>query len=80
MKNADIPAMPVHDAIEACSPDGNSGPYLFTRTDTGLTKREMFAMNFMAASRARNSTYQCWDDMSKDAIEMADSLLKELEK
>ena len=40
----------------------------------------MFAMHFMAASRSRNSNYASWVAMALDSIEMADALLKELEK
>lgn len=80
MNNADKPAMPIHHVIESCSADGNQGPYLFTKVDTGLTKREMFAMHFMAASRSRNSTYDSWEAIALDSIEMADALLKVLEK
>ena len=46
----------------------------------GLTKREMFAMHMMAASRSRNSDYYSWADMAKDAIEMTDALLEALEQ
>ena len=73
IKNADMPAMPVDrcdaDAVEA-------GIQVFS----GLTKREMMAMHMMAACRARYSTYASWEDIAKDAREMADALLAELER
>ena len=46
-----------------------------------LTKREMMAMHMMAACRRRNTYYRrMWDDMAKDAIEITDTLLAELER
>lgn len=71
IKNADMPAMPIE-----FSGFGLYQPEAFG----GLTKREMFAMHFMAASRSRNSNYASWVAMALDSIEMADALLKELEK
>ena len=72
MTNADLPAMP-------CQPLGQDGMPSFEMA-YGLTKREMFAMHMMAASRSRNSDYHSLADMSKDAIEMSDALLEALEK
>ena len=73
-KNGDMPAMPQDrgiwvDGIGEC-------PTLAT----GLTKREMMAMNMMAANRNRGSNYNSWVDMATDAIEMTDALLAELER
>ena len=68
MKNADIPASP-------CQPLGQDGLPSCEIT-SGLTKREFFAMHFMAACRSRNSDYASWEDMANDAIEMADALLE----
>ena len=73
-KNGDMPAMPQDrgiwvDGIGEC-------PTLAT----GLTKREMMAMNMMAANRSRGSNYNSWVDMAIDAIEMTDALLAELER
>ena len=73
IKNADKPAMPQNDAII-------SNVNILPVDCLGLTKREMFAMHFMAANRSRNSDYASWADMALDSIEMADALLKELEK
>ena len=72
MTNADLPAMP-------CQPLGQDGMPSFEMA-YGLTKREMFAMHMMAASRGLNSDYYSWADMAKDAIEMTDALLEALEQ
>ena len=72
MTNADLPAMP-------CQPLGQDGMPSFEMA-YGLTKREMFAMHMMAASRSRNSDYHSWAGMAKDAIEMTDALLEALEQ
>ena len=72
-KNADLPAMPQDDAIW-CQRIGDC-PTLAT----GLTKREMIAMHMMAACRSRGSNYMSWKDMAKDALEMSEALLAELE-
>ena len=45
----------------------------------GLSKREMFAMHMMAASRIGRN-YSAWSDAARDAIDMADALLSELER
>jgi hypothetical protein len=71
MKNANMPAATVYET---------DGEGILQLSTTGLTKREMFAMHFMAASRSRNSTYNSWEAMALDSIEMADALLKVLEK
>lgn len=70
MKNADMPAMPIEI-------DGH-GQYA-PEAHTGLTKRETFAMHFMASCRVGRN-YSSWYEMAKDAIEMADALLLELEQ
>lgn len=46
----------------------------------GMTKREMFAMAAMQACRSRHSNYPSWEALSKDAVEIADALLAELER
>ena len=68
IKNADMPAMPI---TEEQAQDADM---------QGLTKREMMAMHMMAACRARYSNYASWEDIAKDAREMADALLAELER
>ena len=72
-KNEDMPAMPIQLV---------NGEVWSEESDTadGLTKREIMAMHMMAACRSRNSDYRSWDDMAKDAIEMTDALLAELER
>ena len=71
MKNADMPAHPIElSGFGLYAPEAHYG----------LTKREMFAMHFMSASRSRNSTYPSWKYMAMDSIEMADALLAELER
>ena len=65
MKNGEMTAMPTQS---------NGGDIY-----GGLTKREMMAMNMMAANRNRGSNYNSWVDMATDAIEMTDALLAELE-
>ena len=72
MTNANLPAMP-------CQPLGRDGMPSSVMA-YGLTKREMFAMHMMAASRSRNSDYYSLADMAKDAIEITDALLEALEQ
>jgi hypothetical protein len=48
--------------------------------EPGLTKREMFAAMAMQACRSRGTRYETWGDLAKDAVEIADELLEELEK
>lgn len=73
-KNGDMPAMPTFDY------DVRSNDVVQFTDSAGLTKREMMAMHMMAACRSRNSDYRSWDDMAKDAIEITDALLAELER
>ena len=83
MKNADMPAMPVHDVVETCSADGNEGPFLLTREHTGITKREMFAMAAMQGiltSETEDWRHKEKESLASAAVEYADALLKELEK
>lgn len=82
MKNADIPAMPCE--IEARVAQDNLGAdlnsaYEWHKAQSGLTKREMFAMAAMQGILARTGS----TDRSVNArlaVEYADALLKELEK
>lgn len=84
MKNADLPAMPIF------SVDAKPGMVRFKGGDkndsvamAGLTKREMFAMHIMANtcwnSTDRNQT-QHYQYAAESAVNLADALLKELEK
>jgi hypothetical protein len=76
MNNGDMPAMPLNVEIWECSTDPSKG----TVDCYGLTKREHFAGLAMQACRSRLSNYPSWSDLVSDAVEIADALLKELEK
>jgi len=81
--NGNLPAYPVHEIISACSVDGNSGPYDFSVVHAGLSKREMFAMTAMQgllAARDASYTKRTTVVFSSMAVELADSLLAELER
>ena len=84
MKNADLPAMPTHEIISACSPDGNSGPYDYTVVNPGLTKREELAARFMAAWIIHHGSSGDYGYSSQaaaqSAIQDTDALLAELER
>jgi hypothetical protein len=75
MKNSDMPAMPTFDKYGRPPQFENSGLQI-----TGLTKREHFAGLAMQGCRARGSDYLRWSDLAKDAVEIADALLAELDK
>lgn len=61
-------------------------PFEFNHSDVnqeryyGLSKREYFAGMAMQGICATNCEYNSWEDLAKDAIGIADSLIKELEK
>lgn len=81
MKNADMPAMPQSATNEGygCNYTGSFNG----EVPTGLTKREMFAMNAMQgllSSESAESWYEQHEDCAKAAVNYADALLKELEK
>lgn len=42
----------------------------------GMTLRDYFAARAMQANRTRNSQYKTWNDLAKDAYEIADAMLK----
>lgn len=73
MKNGDLPAMPQSVGVSACG-DVRTSEY---KEDLGLTKREHFAAMAMQGLAARES----WPLLvvPKEAVDMADQLLKELE-
>ena len=48
--------------------------------ELGMSLRDYFAAKAMQANRARNSSYASWDDLAKDAYELADAMLKERNK
>lgn len=86
MKNSDMPAMPAKVMV-----DRGMG-YMSQEVQTnGLTKREMFAMNFASSmssapvemQRIYIQAFNCNDvtkAVAKCAIDYADALLAELEK
>lgn len=86
MKNADIPAIPCE--IEARVAQDNLGAdlnsaYEWHKAQSGLTKREMFAMHFMASWINHHGSAHDYGFSVKNAalsaIECADALLSELE-
>jgi hypothetical protein len=42
----------------------------------GMSLRDYFAARAMQANRTRNSQYKTWNDLAKDAYEIADAMLK----
>ena len=71
MKNADMPAMPVE-----LSGFGSYEPIAYT----GLTKREMMAMNIMAGIASGNSIMVTCSMGVGYAVSLADQLLAELDR
>jgi hypothetical protein len=45
-------------------------------TCTGMGLRDYFAAKAMEGSRSRNSRYETWDALAKDAYEIADAMLR----
>ena len=89
MKNADSPAMPMFNENGAAIHHSNAG--LHEGCLSGLTKREMFAMNTMQGLLSGNMTNSLNEAsmtagvspdvaLSKMAVELADALLTELDK
>jgi hypothetical protein len=87
MKNADMPAMPVITEKRVANTS------MSTCDSSGLTKREMFAMNAMqgllsnsgGVIQGNNYSGTGWcnsdaNDLARLSLECADELLKELEK
>mgnify|MGYP003649890058 CR=1 FL=1 len=80
MNNSDMPAMPQSGT------EGNSGDLTNSQDwgGSGLTKREHFAIELMAAARANAYMFERVDTCSLylaiGAIQDADALLKELDK
>lgn len=72
MKNADLPAMPFVEPNAACS------------VNSGLTKREMFAMAAMQGLCAAHDQYGRWSHdcecIAATAVAYADAVLFELDK
>ena len=46
------------------------------RFEEGMTLRDYLAAKAMQANRTRNSSYESWADLAKDAYELADAMLK----
>jgi hypothetical protein len=46
----------------------------------GLDLRDYFAAKAMQANRSRDSQYETWDDLARDAYAIADAMLKERNK
>ena len=46
----------------------------------GVSVRDYFAAKAMQANRSRDSVYASWDDLAKDAYELADAMLKAREQ
>lgn len=74
MKNGDLPAMPTIYADM-----GTNGQREIYCDQTGLTKREQFAMAAMQGFCA-SSDYMSFTAIATDAVAVADALLAELER
>jgi len=82
MNNSDMPAMPNLEGL-----DVNDEPYQHT-VYTGLTKREHFAAMAMQGMLSNTNEGDCnmhragsfCGHLSRNAVEFADALLKELEQ
>ena len=53
---------------------------LTVQEQRGMTLRDWFAGMAMQASRSRSSQYNSWDDLAKDAYEIADAMIQERSK
>lgn len=75
MKNANEPAYPVNEQID-CLPNGG----YFFHVYEGLTKREKFAMAAMQGILSNPALVEVVDTawVSKESINQADALLKQL--
>jgi len=81
MKNADMPAMPIHEVFQDCGIDGNSGPHYMQTTYPGMTKREIIAMHCAAAAFGSPAWIDATNEViARQAVEQADAMLAELEK
>ncbi|AUR84070.1 hypothetical protein NVP1047O_56 [Vibrio phage 1.047.O._10N.286.55.F2] len=75
MKNSDMPAMPVITEKRVANTSVSTCEF------SGLTKREMLAMNLMNGILSNNAySYNGFSVAASMATEAADALLKELEK
>lgn len=83
MKNADMPINPwmmPNGAIMTLNSQDDADFVEQCKPAIGLTKREHLAAMAMQGCRARQSNYRSWGDLARDAVEMADALLAELER
>ena len=83
MKNGDMPAMPCE--IEARVAQDNLGvdlnsAYEWHKSQSGLTKREMFAMAAMQGICANSSDRYTYEQLAGHAVAHADALLNQLEQ
>ena len=82
MKNADMPAMPVMDGDNEPANLSHSY-YQNLQLATGLTKREMMAMNAMVGLLSGDAGSECSYSptvLANDSVRYADALLAELER
>ena len=75
MKNADLPAMPTPYADLA-----QNGSRELYCTESGLTKREMFAIAAMQGICSNPNDRYTYEQLAGHAVKHADALLAELEK
>lgn len=94
IKNGDMPAMPITDEqAQDADMQGLNKRETFclhmgvaetgdAELDAIIRKgnRQKMATQMMEACRSRNSEYGSWEDMAKDALEMTDALLAELDR
>lgn len=85
MKNADMPAMPAGFEIADLGLLGVSNVADAIKSNSGLTKREKFAMHAMQGLLAANSGWKNSSPMTnseivQEAVDLADDLLEALER
>lgn len=88
MKNAEIPAMPTSFEIADLGFVGVSNVADAIKFNSGLTKREMFAMHMSGHILASLNygaangewSYPSFEELANQAVQYADALLKELEE
>lgn len=85
MKNSDMPAMPTGFEIADLGFVGVSNVADAIKFNSGLTKREIFAMHAMQGFLAANSGWKhsapmTNSEIAQEAVDLADDLLEELAK
>ena len=78
MSNADMPAMAQSMVLDQY--ENRIIVSDIDHTSMGLTKLEHFAGLAMQGIMANDQKYLTWSDLAKDAVSVADALLKELEQ